>query len=145
VAAVNSQLASSPSLKANNSRFPSTEHHQPPCDHTSSHLAEEIIIPPYPYPASLGISSCFLPRDFLIRPRLQWPLLANLPRKSPVFALNLSLRLLPVIASMSLTPTRDSTSSNIHNGGGRGYIVLRRSPKERLWITNDPPFNDRLG
>jgi hypothetical protein len=54
-------------------------------------------------------------------------------------------RFQPHIASMSLTPTRDSTSSTIHNGGGRGHIVLRRSPKERLWITNDPAFDDRLG
>jgi hypothetical protein len=41
------------------------------------------------------------------------------------------------IASMSLTP-RGHSSSNIHYGSGRGFIVLRRSPRERLWVDYDP-------
>jgi hypothetical protein len=49
------------------------------------------------------------------------------------------------IASMSLTPARDSTSSNLHNGGRRGHVV-RRSPKERLWsTTDDPALDDWVG
>jgi len=48
-------------------------------------------------------------------------------------------------ASMNLRPIRDHTSSNIHNGSGRGFIVLRRSPKERLWIDYDPALDDWLG
>jgi hypothetical protein len=62
VAAINSQLASSPSLEANNSRFPSTEHHLPLVTTHSSLLAEEIIIPPYP--ANSRDIVVFPPRHF---------------------------------------------------------------------------------
>jgi hypothetical protein len=49
------------------------------------------------------------------------------------------------IASMSLTSIRDYKSSNIHNGSRRGFIVLRRSPKERLWVHYDPALDDWVG
>lgn len=49
------------------------------------------------------------------------------------------------IASMSRITDRDFTSLYIHNGGGRGYIVLRRPPKERIWTTTNPAILRRLG
>lgn len=50
------------------------------------------------------------------------------------------------VASMSAAPTRDQTSSNFHNGSGRGFLVSRRAPRpRRLWLRYDPALDDWVG
>ena len=78
MAAINSQLASSPSLRANNLRFPSTEHHLPLV--TTPHhflLKKSLFLLILPIP---GISSCFH-LVILILPRFQWPLFCQPSKK----------------------------------------------------------------
>ena len=121
-------------------------------------FGEEPTIPPL-LPAKTILVTISCPLSWIsihtLHPGYRHIHLLNTDRRPPVFSTPLSLliahcnsinsRSLGIIASMSLTPIRDYTSSNIHNGSGRGLLVLRRSPRERLWVDYDPALDDWLG
>jgi hypothetical protein len=43
---------------------------------------------------------------------------------------------------MILSPDCTKSSVNSQNGHGHGFGVLRKLDKKRIWLANDPAFDD---